>query len=62
MSGFIEIYQEKGLIRAEAIGFDQVVKHLNRARMDLRVAKANLAIDTEVAYNILSKPKIRRKS
>lgn len=51
MNDFINIYKKKGLIKSEAIGFDQVVKHIERARKDLRVAKANLAIDTEASYN-----------
>jgi len=51
VNDFVNIYKKKGLIKSEAIGFDQVVKHIERARKDLRVAKANLAIDTEASYN-----------
>lgn len=51
MNNFIKEYKQKGLIKEENIGFDQVIKHINRARKDLRVAEANLKIDTEAAYN-----------
>ena len=51
VNDFVNIYKKKGLIKSEAIGFDQVAKHIERARKDLRVAKANLAIDTEASYN-----------
>lgn len=51
MKNFIKEYKQKGLIREEKIGFDQVITHINRARKDLKVAEANLKIDTEAAYN-----------
>lgn len=51
MKEFIKKYKQEGLIREEKIGFDQVVRHIERARKDLRVAKANLKIDTEASYN-----------
>lgn len=51
MTGFLKIFQQKGLIKGERIGFDQVNKHLARARKDLQVAEANLKIDSEAAYN-----------
>ncbi len=51
MKNFINEYKQKGLIREEKIGFDQVIQHINRARKDLKVAEANLKIDTEAAYN-----------
>ncbi|MBI3638564.1 HEPN domain-containing protein [Candidatus Wolfebacteria bacterium] len=51
MKNFIKIYKQKNLIKEEEIGFDQVIKHLNRAKKDLRVAKANLKIDSEASYN-----------
>lgn len=51
MKNFIETYKKKGLLKEEAIGFDQVIKHLDRAKKDLHVAKANLKIDTEASYN-----------
>ena len=51
MNEFLTTYKEKGLIKEEKIGFDQVIKHFERAKKDLRVAKANLEIDTEAAYN-----------
>jgi uncharacterized protein (UPF0332 family) len=51
MKNFVQDYKQRGLIKEEKIGFDQVVKHLSRARKDLKVAEANLKIDTEAAYN-----------
>lgn len=51
MNGFIKEYKQKGLIREEKIGFDQVIKHIDRARKDLKVAEANLDIDVEAAYS-----------
>ncbi len=51
MKKFVEEYIQKGFIRKEKIGFDQTVKHLNRAKKDLKVAEANLKIDSEAAYN-----------
>jgi len=51
MKDFIDSYKQKGLIKEENIGFDQVIKHLERAKKDLYVAKANLEIDTEASYN-----------
>ncbi len=51
MKDFIESYKQKGLIKEEEIGFDQVVKHLERAKKDLRVAEVSLEIDTEVSYS-----------
>lgn len=51
MRDFIKEYKRRGLIREEKIGFDQVVKHIERARKDLRVAQANFKIDMEAAYN-----------
>jgi hypothetical protein len=51
MDEFLKIYQNNGLIKKEAVGFDQVIKHLNRAKIDLQVAAANVPIDTEAAYN-----------
>jgi uncharacterized protein (UPF0332 family) len=40
-----------GFIAEERIGFDQTIKHINRAQKDIFVAKANLEIDSEAAYN-----------
>ncbi|MDD4531182.1 MAG: HEPN domain-containing protein [Candidatus Pacebacteria bacterium] len=51
MKNFLEEYVKRGLIKEEQIGFDQVAKHLDRAKKDLHVAKANLKIDTEASYN-----------
>ena len=39
------------LITEEQIGFDQIIKHIERARQDLKVSKANLKIDSEAACN-----------
>jgi uncharacterized protein (UPF0332 family) len=51
MKEFIKLYEREGLIKQEKIGFDQVIKHINRARKDLRVSEVNLKIDAEAAYN-----------
>lgn len=51
MKDFIKKYKQKGLIREEKIGSDQVARHIGRARKDLKVAKANLKIDAEASYN-----------
>ncbi len=51
MKEFVKEYVQKGLIKGEKIGFDQIVKHLVRARKDLKVAEANLKIDSEASYN-----------
>jgi len=51
MKDFIDSYKQKGLIKEEDIGFDQVVKHLERVKKDLHVAEANLEIDTEASYS-----------
>lgn len=51
MKEFIKKYKLNGFITEEKIGFDQTVKHLERAKKDLAVAKANLEIDSEAAYN-----------
>jgi hypothetical protein len=51
MNDFLKLYKQKGLLKEEAIGFDQVIKHFERARKDLEVAKANLHIDAEASYN-----------
>lgn len=48
---FLKIYQRNGLIKKEEIGFDQIIKHIDRANVDLKVARRNLKIDTEAAYN-----------
>lgn len=51
MKEFLKDYQEKGFIKSEEIGFDQVGKQLNRSRKELEVAEANLVIDSIVAYS-----------
>lgn len=51
MREFIKTYQQKGLLKAEKIGFDQIIKHFERAQKDLKVAKANFIIDSEASYN-----------
>jgi len=51
MNEFLKSYEDRGLIRRENIGFDQVIRHFDRVKKDLKVAEANLAIDAEAAYN-----------
>lgn len=51
MREFIGEYIRNGFIKEEKVGFDQVLKHLARARKDVKVAKANLSIDSEASYN-----------
>ena len=51
MPAIINKLINSGYIAKERIGFDQIVKHINRARKNIIVAKANLAIDSEAAYN-----------
>jgi len=43
--------ENRGFIAKEEIGFDQIIKHINRASQDLKVSDANLKIDNEAAYN-----------
>ncbi|MDD4900880.1 MAG: HEPN domain-containing protein [Patescibacteria group bacterium] len=51
MKPLIDKLKKAKLIAEEKIGFDQIVKHLERARKDLKVAEANLKIDSEASYN-----------
>jgi len=51
MNEFFKRYKDAGFIKEEPIGFDQVEKQIIRARKDLKVAEANLDIDTEASYN-----------
>lgn len=51
MNLLINNLKNNGFVKEENIGFDQVSKHVIRAHKDLRVAKANLNIDSEAAYN-----------
>ncbi len=51
MNLLINNLKSQGLIEEENIGFDQVSKHVTRAHKDLKVARANLSIDSEAAYN-----------
>lgn len=51
MKPFIEKLEKGHLVAAEKIGFDQISKHLERAHKDLKVAQANLKIDSEASYN-----------
>ena len=51
MKKVIEDLRNQGFITEEKIGFDQIIKHINRAYKDLKVAEANLKIDTEAAFN-----------
>jgi len=48
---FIKDLENQKLITKEQIGFDQIIKHINRAHKDLKVSEANLKIDNEAAYN-----------
>ncbi|MFA5459971.1 MAG: hypothetical protein WC283_01390 [Candidatus Paceibacterota bacterium] len=51
MKQFFEKYKDAGFIKEESVGFDQVNKQLVRAIKDLKVADANLDIDTGASYN-----------
>jgi uncharacterized protein (UPF0332 family) len=51
MKKLIDELKANGFIAQEEIGFDQIIRHLDRANKDVRVAKANLKIDMEAAYN-----------
>ncbi|HPC31100.1 MAG TPA: HEPN domain-containing protein [Candidatus Paceibacterota bacterium] len=51
MNDFFQKYTDLGFIKKESIGFDQIEKQLIRAKKDLKVAEANLDIDTEASYN-----------
>lgn len=51
MKKIIEDLKNQGFITEEKIGFDQIIKHINRAHKDLKVAEANLKIDSEASYN-----------
>jgi len=47
----IKDLENQKFIAKEQIGFDQIIKHINRAYKDLKVSEANLKIDNEAAYN-----------
>jgi uncharacterized protein (UPF0332 family) len=47
----IKDLENRKFITKEQIGFDQIIKHINRAHKDLKVSEANLKIDNEAAYN-----------
>lgn len=51
MMKLIKDLENHGFIAKEQIGFDQIIKHINRAHKDLKVSEANLKIDNEAAYN-----------
>lgn len=51
MKFIIEKLERGRFIVKEKIGFDQISKHLTRARKDIMVAEANTEIDTEASYN-----------
>jgi uncharacterized protein (UPF0332 family) len=51
MMDFIKDLLQRGLIREENIGADQVESHIDRALKDIEVAKANMSIDLEASYN-----------
>ncbi|MDD5098332.1 MAG: HEPN domain-containing protein [Candidatus Pacebacteria bacterium] len=59
MKNFINEYKNKGLIKEENIDINQVVKHLERAKKDLRAADANLKIDIEISYDCAYKAMLR---
>lgn len=48
---FINDLLNKGLIKKQTIDFNQIKMLLLRAKKDLMVARKNLVIDEEVAYN-----------
>ncbi len=48
--GFINRLLTTGLIKKQAINFDQITKLLTRAKKDLKTAHANLKIDEEAVY------------
>lgn len=48
---FIKNLEKDGFVKREKIGFDQIIKHIERAVLDLKAAEANLAIDFVVSYN-----------
>lgn len=51
MIKLIKDLENRKFIAKEQIGFDQIIKHINRAHKDLKVSEANLKIDNEAAYN-----------
>jgi uncharacterized protein (UPF0332 family) len=51
MKKFINDLEKNGFVKKEKIGFDQIIKHIERAVLDLRAAEANLEIDFVVSYN-----------
>src|SRR3989344_6278258 len=51
MEKFINDLEKNGFVKREKIGFDQIIKHIERAVLDLKAAEANLAIDFIVSYN-----------
>jgi len=51
MIKLIKDLENRKFIIKEQIGFDQIIKHINRAYKDLKVSEANLKIDNEAAYN-----------
>jgi uncharacterized protein (UPF0332 family) len=59
MKDFIKKYKNKGLIREENIGINQVIKHLERAKKDLQAANATFKIDIEVSYDCAYKAMLR---
>lgn len=51
MDKFIRDYINKGLLKKDRIGFDQINKIIARAKKDLEAAKYNLKIYPSLAYN-----------
>lgn len=49
---FIAEYLSKGLIKKQTPALKEVVKIIQRARIDLKTAKINLTIDEGIAYSV----------
>ena len=62
MMKLIEDLENRGFIAKEEIGFDQIIKHINRASKGLKVSDANLKIDNEAAYNYAYLAMLRTES
>ena len=48
----IKELEDRKLIKEQKISFNQIIRHLQRAKKDLKTAKANKKIDSEWAYTI----------
>lgn len=49
---FLKPYIEKGLLKEQKTDFNAVTQTIIRAQRDLKTARANLAIDTAIAYTV----------